>query len=127
MDNNNERKAPVAPRQLAENDGGARAPRKHRSQEFDDKKDSETDESYDDEDDSEEYDSEEDDTVNSPPVKPRNTSQEKRNDQKKAVVPSLKINKIKADVIDGYKSRSARPAFYNQQLLATETSDMTTK
>lgn len=29
--------------------------------------------------------------------------------------------------VDGYKSRSARPEFYNHQLLATETSDMTTK
>ena len=37
------------------------------------------------------------------------------------------MDKIKADVIDGYKSRSARPDFYNQQLLATETSDMATK
>ena len=37
------------------------------------------------------------------------------------------MNKIQVGVIDGYKSRSARPNFYNQQLLATETSDMTTK
>ena len=43
------------------------------------------------------------------------------------MIPSLKMNKIQVGVIDGYKSRSARPAFYNQQLLATETSDMTTK
>ena len=43
------------------------------------------------------------------------------------VVPNLNIKKIQADVADGYQSRSARPAFYNQQLLATETADMTTK
>ena len=42
-------------------------------------------------------------------------------------MPNLNINKIQADVADGYKSRSARPAFYNQQLLATESADMTTK
>ena len=30
-------------------------------------------------------------------------------------------------IIDSYKSRSARPAFYNQTLLATESSDMTSK
>ena len=41
-------------------------------------------------------------------------------------MPNLNINKIQADVADGYKSRSARPAFYNQQLLATESADMTT-
>lgn len=42
-------------------------------------------------------------------------------------MPNLNINKIKADIADGYKSRSARPEFYNHQLLATETSDMATK
>ena len=29
--------------------------------------------------------------------------------------------------MDSYKSRSARPTFYNQQLLATESADMTMK
>ena len=45
----------------------------------------------------------------------------------KQAVPSLNIKKIQNDVADGYKSRSARPAFYNQHLLATESADMTTK
>lgn len=30
-------------------------------------------------------------------------------------------------IIDSYKSRSARPAFYNQQMLATESADMSVK
>ena len=42
-------------------------------------------------------------------------------------MPKLAIEKIKVGIIDSYKSRSARPTFYNQQLLATESSDMTTK
>ena len=44
------------------------------------------------------------------------------------VVPKLTLGKIKVGMIDSYKSRSARPAFYNQNiLLATESADMTTK
>ena len=45
----------------------------------------------------------------------------------KLAIPNLNIKKIQNDVADGYKSRSARPAFYNQHLLATESADMTTK
>ena len=37
------------------------------------------------------------------------------------------MGKIKVGIMDTFKSRSARPAFYNQQLLATESADMTTK
>ena len=29
-------------------------------------------------------------------------------------MPNLALGKIKVGVMDGYKSRSARPAFYNQ-------------
>ena len=46
---------------------------------------------------------------------------------KKAIVPSLNMQKLDVPATDGYKSRSARPEFYNHQLLATETADMTTK
>ena len=43
-------------------------------------------------------------------------------------VPKLTLGKIKVGIMDSYKSRSARPAFYNQNiLLATESADMTTK
>ena len=34
---------------------------------------------------------------------------------------------MKVGIIDSYKSRSARPAFYNQQMLATESADMSVK
>ena len=44
------------------------------------------------------------------------------------MVPKLTLGKIKVGVIDSFKSRSARPAFYNQQiLLSSENSDMTEK
>jgi len=43
------------------------------------------------------------------------------------MVPTLQMHKLDVPAIDGYKSRSARPEFYNHQLLATETADMTTK
>ena len=39
----------------------------------------------------------------------------------------MNINQAKNEIIDEYKSRSARPAFYNHHLLATESADMTTK
>ena len=42
-------------------------------------------------------------------------------------MPKLAISKIKVGIMDSYKSRSARPDFYNHQLLATESADMTTK
>ena len=48
--------------------------------------------------------------------------------QNAAAVPKLTLGKIKVGILDSYKSRSARPAFYNQNiLLATESADMTTK
>ena len=39
----------------------------------------------------------------------------------------MNINKVWNVNIDGYKSRSGRPAFYNHHLLATDSADMTTK
>ena len=42
-------------------------------------------------------------------------------------MPKLTLNKLQVGIIDTYKSRSARPAFYNQQVLATESADMQVK
>ena len=42
-------------------------------------------------------------------------------------MPKLALGKIKVGILDSYKSRSARPDFYNKQLLASESADMATK
>ena len=37
----------------------------------------------------------------------------KKDDEKKSGVPKLALQKIKVGILDSYKSRSARPTFYN--------------
>ena len=78
------------------------------------------------------YDSEEESesvAMPMPPPKhqrPAMAQQQQRRPQE-APVPKLTLNKLQVGIIDTYKSRSARPAFYNQQVLATESADMQVK
>ena len=74
---------------------------------------------------SESYESEVEDQMQSSP--PKRASSQDRKDQKKAVVPSLAMNRLQGVELNDYRSRSARPDFYNNQLLSTESADMTTK
>jgi hypothetical protein len=55
----------------------------------------------------------------------RTNSQDRKGQAQK--VPGLAINKLQGVELNDYRSRSARPDFYNNHLLATESSDMTTK
>ena len=54
-------------------------------------------------------------------------AQQQQRRPQEAPVPKLTLNKLQVGIIDTYKSRSARPAFYNQQVLATESADMQVK
>ena len=60
---------------------------------------------------SESYESEVEDQMQSSP--PKRASSQDRKDQKKTVVPSLAMNKLQGVELNDYRSRSARPDFYN--------------